>query len=137
MSAQRLNHFSLFSSSSGYIRLLEYDGEDGIVFVWQITKKYNICSSCKDHHDFIKCSKYIDCKQLIRYINEAQDNEFIETGDYEISDGYYDSIYEFINNKFSEVYPDFKTIPLGYFKNVSECREYIKSIKTILYGENL
>jgi len=131
------NHYSLLSSADGYTKLLEYDGSDGIVYIWSIAKKFNICKACKSYQDFVKCDKFINCSLIVKYVKDAGDIEYIEYGDFDDTEGYYNSIEEYISLRLKDIYPDIKVIPLGFFENINECRLFLRNIKTILIRESM
>lgn len=134
MSQDRISQYYLLNSNIGHAKIIEFDTLDGIIYIWGIGKKYSYCKTCSNSKDFFKCSKKDNCPLLESHKDEIQDPEYFLTGDFEKTWGYFSTVSEFLDTHIRKTYPQSKTVPLGVFNSIYECRKFLEQIKATLSG---
>lgn len=129
-----ISQYFLLNSNEGYIKIIEFNNQENIIFLWGLTKEFNFCDECPKHKLFMKCSEIEDCPEAKKTAEKSIFPEYIQTGDSKLISGYFASVNQFAE-KLSKIYPNNKIIPLGMFRNIIECRSYLSEMRATLNGQ--
>ena len=130
-----ISQYFLFNSNEGYIKIVEFNNTQNVILLWGLSKEFSICENCSEHKWFSKCPKIEDsCLEIKRTIKTTDNPEYINTGDFKLAEGYFKSINQF-SEQLTEIYPNHRIIPIGTFRNITECRKYLSEMKDTLNGK--
>ena len=129
-----ISQYFLLNSNEGFIKIIEFNNIQNLIFLWGLSKEFNFCEECSDYKWFMKCPKLDNCPKAMKKAEKTNSPEYVRTGDSNYIQGYFSSINQF-SELLNKTYPNHRIIPIGMFRNIIECRTYLSEMKATLNGK--